>query len=301
MNPKILLAFLFFILILNLYAFPLPFVIQIWDKVPGAKGNGPDDIPTLTVYLPEKEKNTSSFVIICPGGGYGGLSIKQEGYWPAEWFQSIGIGSAVLKYRIPKKGYRHPSPLNDLQRAIRLVRSKCKDWNITPDRIGIMGGSAGGHLVSCAATHFDEGDAKDPDLIQKQSSRPDFLIMLYPVISMSENNSFTHKGSRYNLLGPEPTVETMEYLSSEKHVTSRTPPTFIVLANDDNVVEPTNSVVFYMALRQAGVPAEIHIFASGSHGFGYRRNSKSPVAQWTTLLIAWMKQLVITHTPGKRE
>lgn len=261
----------------------------LWpDGAPGAKGSEDGDKPTLTVYLPEKEKATGAAVVIFPGGGYGHLAVDHEGRQIAEWLNSIGVAGFIVRYRHSKSGagYRHPAPLQDAQRAIRMVRRWSRRWNIDPGRIGIIGFSAGGHLASSAGTHFRKRYSEAVDVIDSRSCRPDFMILMYPVISFTE--WYTHKGSRRNLLGDNPDPDLVENLSNEKQVTSETPPTFLVHANDDNAVPPENSIAFYLALREAKVPAEMHIYEKGSHGFG-PGVGKGACSSWMVRCADWMK------------
>ena len=262
----------------------------LWpDGAPGAKGNEEGDKPTLTIYLPPKEKNTGAAVVICPGGGYGFLAMDHEGYQIAQWLNSLGAAGFILKYRHRNSGagYGHPVPLQDAQRAIRMVRSRAIECNIDPNRVGILGFSAGGHLTSTAGTHFDKGisDAKDP--VDRVSCRPDFMILIYPVISFTE--WYAHSGSRQNLLGDNPDKNMLESLSNEKQVTAETPPTFLVHADDDNGVPPENSIYFYLALRKAKVPAEMHIYQRGGHGFGLGKKD-SAASGWPVCCAGWMKE-----------
>jgi acetyl esterase/lipase len=261
-------------------------VIPLWpDKAPGAVGDKPEDRPTLTVYLPPKERATGTAVIVCPGGGYGFLALGHEGQEIAEWLNQHGIAAFVLRYRIAPR-YRHPAPMQDVQRAIRLVRSRAADWNIDPHRIGVWGFSAGGHLAATAAVHFDQGNPQSPDPVERVSCRPDFCILAYPVISFTE--PFTHKGSRNNLLGPNPDPKLVDYLSLEKHVTAQTPPAFLFHTTEDKGVPPENSIAFYLALRKAGVPAELHIYEKGPHGVGLAK--KDPILRtWSDRLADWLR------------
>ncbi len=278
-------------------------VIQLWPGVaPGSQGvtdnesmsknYGVRDVhrPTLTIFLPEKSKNTGTAIVLCPGGGYGGIAMNLEGYSIAKRLNEFGVAGIVLKYRLPRPAgghvYGDTVPLMDLQHAIRTVRFNAKDWGIDPNQVGVMGSSAGGHLASTAGTHFDKGrlDANDP--IERLSSRPDFMVLLYPVISMDD--TITHKGTKKNLIGENPSEELVEKYSNEKQVTSETPETFLILANDDKTVSPENSVRFYLALKNSGVPAEMHIFENGGHGFGLGKN-KGPVSHWPNLLHDWMQ------------
>jgi acetyl esterase/lipase len=270
-----------------------PAVLRLWsDTAPGSLGTGDNDIPTLTCYWPASEIRTDVAIVICPGGGYGHLAADHEGKQIAEWFNSIGVSAFVLRYRLPVNGYRHPVPLMDAQRAVRLVRSRAEQWQLNPAKIGIIGFSAGGHLASSAGTHFEKpvktGDT--PDAVDIVSCRPDYMVLVYPVISMQEG--LTHSGSRNNLLGKEPSAELVELMSNEQQVTALTPPTFLVHANDDRAVLPENSVRFYLACRKADVPAELHLYLKGGHGFGMRPGA-GPAAKWTESCEKWMQQLKI--------
>jgi len=262
----------------------------LWsDGAPGAKGDREGDKPTLTIYLPPKEKATGAAVVICPGGGYGFLAMDHEGHQIAQWLNSLGVAGFILKYRHRNSGagYGHPVPLQDAQRAIRMVRSRANEWNIDPNRIGILGFSAGGHLASTAGTHFDKGQADAQNPIERVSCRPDFMILIYPVISFTE--WYVHTGSRQNLLGDNPDKNTLESLSNEKQVTPETPPTFLVHADDDSGVPPENSIYFYLALRKAKIPAEMHIYQRGGHGFGLGKKD-SAASGWPVCCAAWMRE-----------
>ena len=261
----------------------------LWpDGAPGAKGAADGDKPSLTIYLPAKDKANGAAVVIFPGGGYGHLAMDHEGHQIAQWLNSFGVAGFIVKYRHSRggAGYGHPAPLQDAQRAIRTVRSGAKKWNVDPDRIGIIGFSAGGHLASSAGTHFQNRYSKVTDEIDRASCRPDFMILMYPVVSFTE--SFTHKGSRRNLLGSDPDDDLVENLSNEKQVTSETPPTFLVHANDDKPVPPENSIAFYLALKKANVPAEMHIYEKGGHGFGPGLG-KGAVSSWKLRCSDWMR------------
>ena len=254
----------------------------------GAKGADDGDKPTLTIYLPSKEKATGAAVVICPGGGYGHLAMDHEGHQVAQWLNSLGVAGFILKYRHRNSGagYGHPAPLQDAQRAIRMVRSGAKRWNIEPGRIGILGFSAGGHLASTAGTHFDKGKAEAKDPIERVSCRPDFMVLVYPVISLSE--WCAHSGSRRNLLGDNPDKKLVEDLSSEKQVTAETPPTFLVHTYEDKGVPAENSIYFYLALRKAKVEAEMHIYEKGRHGFGLGKKTDA-VSSWPVRCADWMR------------
>jgi len=258
--------------------------IVLWpDGAPGAIGKDPADIPTLTPFLPLKEKATGAAVIVCPGGGYGHLA-DHEGAPVAEWLNSIGITAFVLKYRLGPR-YHHPVPLQDAARAIRTVRTRAGEWKIDPERIGILGFSAGGHLASTIATHFDSGkpDANDP--IERASSRPSLAILIYPVITMRDK---THAGSKKNLLGNSPSPELVSLLSNEEQVTKETPPAFLVHTMTDTSVPVENSQMFAAALRKAGVPFELHLYERGPHGFGLGRDDPI-LSTWPSRCADWLR------------
>jgi acetyl esterase/lipase len=261
-------------------------VILLWpDGAPGAIGTEQVDRPTLEIYLPPVAKETGTAVVVCPGGGYAVLEMIHEGRETAEWLNSLGVAAFVLKYRLGPR-YHHPAMLQDAQRALRYVRTHAREFGVSPGRIGIMGFSAGGHLASTAATHFDSGNPSAADPIERASSRPDFLILGYPVISFT--TQYTNGGSRNMLLGFNPDPKLLENLSNEKQVTAETPPTFLFHMSEDKVVAVENSILFYLALRKAGVPAELHIYEKGKHGVALARND--PVlSSWTTRLADWLK------------
>src|SRR5439155_12045657 len=228
--------------------------IPLWrEAAPGALGTDDKDIPTITPYLPETSKASGGAIVVCPGGGYGGLA-PHEGKDYALWLNEQGISAFVLKYRLGSNGYRHPRMLEDVSRAIRFVRAGDAQWNIDPKRVGVMGSSAGGHLASTVLTHFDAGkpDASDP--IERQSSRPDLGILCYPVITMGE---FAHQGSKNNLLGKDPSPELVKLLSNELQVTKETAPCFLFHTYEDAAVPVENSFAFAAALRKAGVPFDL--------------------------------------------
>jgi acetyl esterase/lipase len=244
----------------------------------------------MYVYLPEKEKNTGAAVVICPGGGYWIEAMDHEGYQMAEWLRDRGVAGIVLKYRLPYG--HHEIPSGDARRAIRIVRSRAEEWGINPSKIGIAGSSAGGHLASTVGTRFDYGKTESNDPLEKISCRPDFMLLLYPVITFRE--AFGHMGSRKNLIGEGNDWKLVEKYSNELHVTPETPPTFLVLADDDKGVVPRNSVEFYLALKENNVPAEMHIFAEGGHGFGMNKKNL-PVDQWPELFLNWLKAVKIIN------
>ncbi len=262
-------------------------VLPLWpDRAPGALGSGPNDTPTLTVFLPESTNRSGAAVVICPGGGYGGLA-NHEGADYARFLNEQGIAGFVLKYRLGSAGYRHPVMLQDAARAVRLVRERAQTWQVDPHRIGIMGSSAGGHLASTLLTHFDAGQPDASDPIERQSSRPDLGILCYAVISLGE---FTHQGSKQNLLGEKPPEELVRLLSNELQVTPNTPPCFVWHTWEDKAVPVENSLQFAAALRKAGVPFDLHVYEKGGHGIGLGSNQWSPEKRhpWTRDLVFWL-------------
>ena len=265
-----------------------PQIIKLWpDKPPGIDSDDPADNPTLTVYLPEVKSVAGPAIVVCPGGGYARLAMDYEAHAICRWLNSIGVAGMILDYRHRGKGYSHPVPLQDAQRAVRTVRTQARDWNIDPNRIGIMGFSAGGHLASTAGTHFDAGLPESDDPTERVSCRPDFMVLGYPLISLT--TKYVDDGTMHNLLGPAPSAEMRELLSNEKQVTSETPPTFLFHTGDDRPTAPENSVLFYLALRSAGVPAELHVFEKGRHGLGLARTTPG-VSHWPTLCEIWMQK-----------
>jgi acetyl esterase/lipase len=266
-----------------------PAVELLWpDGAPGALGNEPKDVPKLIVYLPEADKATGAAVAICPGGGYGGLAMDHEGDQIGKWLNSLGVAGFIVDYRHRGKGYGHPAPLADAQRAIRTIRARSAEWQVDPARIGVMGFSAGGHLASTAATHFDAGEPDAADPIQRASCRPDFAILCYAVIAFDE--PYTHLGSQRNLLGDDADAELVRSLSNEKQVTAQTPPTFLFHTDEDKGVPSENSIYFYLGLRRAGVPAELHVYRQGRHGQGLARDMPG-TCNWPVDCEAWMRGL----------
>ena len=265
---------------------PDPTALLLWPQgAPGALGDTEKDQPSLTPWLAKVPNGQS--VVVCPGGGYGALAMDHEGKQIAQWLNSQGISAFVLKYRLGPK-YRHPVMLHDVQRAIRTVRAKATEWKVDGKRIGVWGFSAGGHLAATAATHFDAGKPADADPIERMGSRPDFAILAYPVMTFTQEE-FVHKGSRKNLLGETPDPKLVELLSNEKQVTKETPPTFLFHTNEDTGVPPENSVLFYLALRRAGVPAELHIYEKGPHGVGLAWSDLA-LSSWPGRLADWLKR-----------
>lgn len=262
----------------------------LWPQgAPGAVGKEPADVPTLTPYLAPKERATGAAVIVCPGGGYGRLA-EHEGRPVAEWLNTVGVTAFVLKYRLGPR-YKHPSMLEDAARAIRTVRARAGEWGLDAERVGILGFSAGGHLASTAGTHFDAGKADAADPVERVSSRPSVMLLIYPVITMREK---THAGSKRNLLGESPTPELVALLSNEEQVTKETPPAFVVHTVNDAGVPVENSLMFAGALRKAGVPFELHLYERGPHGFGLgtaRGNSPADpiLSTWPAHAADWLR------------
>jgi acetyl esterase/lipase len=242
--------------------------------------------PTLTPFFPEEGKRNGAAIVICPGGGYRGLAMQKEGLEVAEWLRSKGIVGVVLRYRCGGGKNQQPVPLEDARRAIRTVRANADRWGVDPDRVGILGFSAGGHLASTAATMFEEG-AHTEDPIDQMSSRPDFAVLVYPVITFVDESM--HRGSRDNLLGPDASEKLAAEWSTDRRVNERTPPTFLVHAGDDKGVPVENSLLFYQALVARGVPAELHVYEVGGHGFGMFRDDR-PADEWPEQLQRWLQQ-----------
>lgn len=269
---------------------PLPIrdgqVLPLWSgAAPGALGSEDADVPTITVFLPRTVREGTPAVVVCPGGGYQNLASNHEGRQVANFLNSLGIAAFVLKYRLGPR-YHHPVELGDAQRAIRTLRSHAAEWRLDPARIGIMGFSAGGHLAMTASTWADGGNPQAADTVDRVSSRPDFAVLGYPVISMTAE--WTHRGSQRNLLGDTPDPDLAKRLSGEIAVTRDTPPTFIFQTNEDTTVPAENAVYYYLALRKAGVPAELHVFEKGNHGVGLA-NDMPALAPWSTLLATWLR------------
>lgn len=259
--------------------------IALWKgKAPIGDGKFEEKDAFITVH--RAADPNGAVAIICPGGGYGGLVTGAEGHGIAAWLNKRGITGVVLEYRLPAG--RSSVPLADANRAVRTVRTNAKEWGIDPAKIGIIGFSAGGHLASTAATHFDEGDASAADAVERVSSRPDFAILVYPVITMGEKG---HGGSRQNLLGKDPPAALMDLYSNEKQVTAKTPPTFLAHPVDDKVVSIENSKMFYEALQANKVPSQLLELPSGGHGLnGY----KGPMWDaWQEKSLAWLANLKV--------
>lgn len=271
-----------------------PFTELLWPNgAPGAVGEKAADKPSLTVYLPTERNATGTGVVVCPGGGYAGLAIDHEGHEIAEWLNTLGVAAFVLKYRHGMR-YHHPAPLQDAQRALRMVRHNAKQWGVDVDRVGILGFSAGGHLASTASTHFMDLQPDPSQPVNRESARPDFATLIYPVISMTTD--YIHQGSKDHLLGENPDPELVEHLSNEKQVQANTPPTFLVHSSNDPV-SVKNSMYYYLALQEANVPAEMHIYETGGHGYGLAPHD--PVlSSWSDRWEGWMRKrgfLTVDH------
>ncbi len=261
-----------------------PIRLPLWnEEAPLGDGKSEKVNVPITVHLPDSIRATGTAMIICPGGGYGGRVVEGEGHGIARWLNAHGIAGVVLEYRLPAGNYHRP--LLDVQRALRTVRARAAEWNLDPQRIGIVGFSAGGHLASTAGTHFDAGNPQSSDTVERQSSRPDFMVLVYPVISMGEK---THGGSRKNLLGPTPSAALMDLFSNEKQVTSKTPPAFLTHARTDAVVPVAHSQMFYEALKAKGVPTELQEFPKGNHGYnGYKGEEWDA---WQKRSLEWLRE-----------
>lgn len=298
MKNKILLSLILIVLLTPAMA---QTIIPLYsDKIPNSKPSpneetsevnggimriGKISIPTITIFLPTKEKANGTAVIIFPGGGYWINASSHEGTDVAKKFNEMGVTAFVLKYRIPNDATmenKEIGPLQDAQQAIKIVRERAKEWNVNPNRIGIMGFSAGGHLASTAGTHFSKALIPNE---KNTSVRPDFMILIYPVTSFNEK--ITHMGSREQLIGKQPTPEKIKLYSNELQVTAQTPITFLVHASDDGAVQSENSIVFYQALLKNKVPAEMHLYQRGDHGFGM--NNKTTDDLWMNRCKSWMK------------
>jgi acetyl esterase/lipase len=275
-----------------------PAVIDLWPEgVPDLRADASDEKdegngrisnvhhPRLTVYPAPADRANGTGVIVCPGGGYVRLAMEHEGAAVARWLNSLGVSAYVLRYRMVE--YGHPAPLRDILRSVRLLRSRASEFGLNPERIGVLGFSAGGHLAASAGTLFEAPEGKTGAALDTTSARPDFMILLYPVITMTRE-PYVHAGSRRGLLGPNPTAELQEHLSMELQVRKDTPPAFIVHTEEDKSVPVKNSLLFYEALQQAGVSAELHIFEKGPHGFGLRPDL-GPTSEWPARCETWLR------------
>lgn len=268
----------------------------LWpDGVPNAKPDlGPEidddgrisrvSEPTLTYFPPAVDRPNGTAVVICPGGGYGIVSYRREGEQYANWLSTLGVASFVLKYRMTEFG--HPAPLQDVLRAVRLVRARAAEWGVDARRIGVMGSSAGGHLAASAGTLFDHPSGRTDDALAAVSARPDFLILMYPVITLYD--PVAHAGSRRALIGENPPDELMQLLSLERQVTTATPPTLLIHTQEDQAVPVENSILFFQALTRAKVPAEMYLFERGSHGMGMR-DGLGTASDWPDRAEEWLR------------
>jgi acetyl esterase/lipase len=285
---KMILASAIFIASLILSRAEMQTPVPLWpDGAPGALGTSSNDIPTLTAYVPDRTNATGAAMVICPGGGYAHLA-PHEGNDYALWLNQYGVTCFVLKYRLGSDGYRHPAMLDDAARAVRWVRAQAGEFNVDPHRVGIMGSSAGGHLAATLLTHFDAGNPKATDAIDRQSSRPDLGVLCYAVISMGP---LTHRGSRENLLGTNPPPELVTLLSNELQVTTNTPPCFLWTTFEDPAVPMENTMMFAEALRKNHVPFDLHVYEKGRHGLGL--HDKPPFAHphpWAADCLFWLKE-----------
>jgi len=277
-------------------------VISLWPegKVPNNKANSVEEksvtdasgilrisgvtVPTIAAYIAPKEKATGAAVMICPGGGYGILAASHEGSDLAKWFNERGISAFVLKYRLPDANamtHQHEAPLLDAMQGMKIIRQGAKKWNIDADKIGVMGFSAGGHLAATLSTHYNVGEKAS------EEAKPNFAILMYPVISLLPE--LAHGGSRDNLLGPDKSEELIRYYSNELQVSAKTPTAFLVHAMDDTGVPPENSIAYYLALKKFKIPAEMHLYPKGGHGYAMRTEGKGSLANWPAALEGWMK------------
>lgn len=303
---KSLLSFVFFFFLILNMSYSQSLVVPLWgEEVPNSiKSDEVEElekteilrirkvqIPTLEVFLPAKRSANSKAVVICPGGGYGMLAYDWEGTEIAKWFNTQGVTAFVLKSRLPQSKSiktQYEAPLQDAQRAIRMVRFHADKWGVDKNKIGVMGFSAGGHLASTLGTHYNRSVFEKHDDIDALSARPDFMMLIYPVISM--NLDITHKGSRNNLLGKAPNDKLVNLFSNELHIDENTPPTFLVHSTDDKAVPVENSLRFYENLKNAGVYSELHIYPFGGHGFGLGIG-RGYLQTWTNRLSDWLQNL----------
>lgn len=273
----------------------------LWASgAPGATGSGAGDVPRWIVTRAESTTPTAG-VVILPGGGYRGHAIGHEGEEIAAWFRSLGVTSAICTYRVRGKGnggkgYGHPAPMLDAQRAIRMMRARADSLHVDPNRIGVIGFSAGGHLAATVSTRFAEIEPESDDLLVRISSRPDFAILGYPVISLGR--AYTHGGSQRNLLGDDPAPERIEAMSAERQVTPETPPTFLFHTGEDQVVAVENAIDYYLACHQNGVPVEMHLFHEGRHGLGLAVD-RPGADQWPALCETWLRRLGVVTQPAR--
>jgi acetyl esterase/lipase len=257
----------------------------LWPAgAPHALGDAPKDRPRLIVHPTKGDGTANPAILICPGGGYGTLAMDHEGHQIARWLADLGVTGAILEYRHRGSGYGHPVPLEDAQRAMRLLRSRATEWRLDAAKLGVLGFSAGGHLASSLSVHHDPGDPNASDAIERSSCRPDFAVLCYPVIAFDQ--PFTHRGSQRNLLGDDAATELIHRMSSERQVTTDTPPTLLWHTTADRGVSPKNSLVYYQALLDHDVPCELHVFEAGRHGIGLAKGL--PAEVWPELCRRWL-------------
>lgn len=294
MNTTLLtITFILFINSITIHGLRAQEEVLLWPEgAPGALDTAAHDKPSVFVYKAPAASATGAAVLVCPGGGYSHLAMDHEGHDVAHWLNSLGITAFVLKYRLGSNGYKHPTMLNDAKRAMRMIRHDAEAYAIDPESIGVMGFSAGGHLASTLGTHYDDGIQDTAYALDATSSRPNFMILIYPVILL--NAPYTHRGSRQQLLGNNPPQALVDSLSNDSQVTSMTPPTFLVHSSDDTVVPPQNSIDFYLQLHKHNVPAEMHIFEYGGHGYGMAPKDKL-LHSWTDLCQAWLARMQLVN------
>ncbi|MDD1762917.1 MAG: alpha/beta hydrolase, partial [Methanothrix sp.] len=258
----------------------------LWPNgTPGARGDTDEDRPALTVCLPPAHTRTGVGIIVMPGGGYSKLALGHEAVEVAEWLNAAGIAAFLLRYRLGPR-YLYPAPLDDARRAIRLIRSRAHEWGLDPNRIGGMGFSAGAHLLSLTGVHIEKGKLLTRDPVERASSRPDFMILAYPLIVLNQPNM--HRGTMKNLFGPKPERKLLDFLSTHLHVTAKTPPTFLFHITEDHTTSAMNSILFYQALYKAGVPCELHIYEQGKHGGGLYKDNPA-LRTWPDHCLHWLR------------
>lgn len=295
---------LFLLLLFFQFTFSQEVTLKLWpEAIPNSQPSNEKEIqdegnilwfrkvqqPEMEVYLPVPQAATGQAVLICPGGGYEGLAFDWEGRQIAKWLNTKGIAGMVLKYRLPNSAsvkISYEAPLQDAKRAMRLIRSNAEKWKLDKNKIGVMGFSAGGHLASTLGTHFEMQSDLSKDTINSLNARPDFMILIYPVITMEKD--LTHMGSRNSLLGNSPSEELVAQFSNELKVSEKTPPTFILATTDDDIVPVENSIHFYEALAEKNISAEMHIYPKGGHGYAFGLNQYY-LEKWNNLLSDWLK------------
>ncbi len=279
---------------------PAPVTLPLWPgPAPLARGTGPADVPQL-IFYPAKDSGLRPAIVIFPGGGYGFLSLDFEGAHIARWFQERGLAAFIVKYRVPKLGYRYPAPYLDARRALRLVRSEASRWRLDPRQIGVIGFSAGGHLAGLLATAANSANAAAADPVDRVSDRPDFVILAYPVVTMLSMGRYSH--SRLNLLGPHPDPNLEAELSIDRRVTPAMPPTLLLYSEDDPIVPAgPNAVALAAALAQNHVPHQVIAYPHGGHGWGLGHQPERGPAHWLDQVEAWLKTRGVAMAgPGRK-